>query len=67
MGTKRLYRKSNDRVIGGVCSGLGDYFDVDKVLIRLLWAIAVIIGGVGIIAYLIAWVVIPSETTVRNR
>lgn len=67
MGTKKLYRKANDRVFGGVCSGLGDYFEVDKVLIRLLWILAIIIGGVGIIAYLIAWVVIPVDTTANYR
>ncbi|MBN1649874.1 MAG: PspC domain-containing protein, partial [Bacteroidales bacterium] len=49
-------------VIGGVCAGLGDYFNVDKVLIRLIWTLAVIIGGVGLLAYLIAWVVIPIDT-----
>lgn len=67
MGTKKLYRKSSDRVIGGVCSGLGDYFNVDKVLIRLLWALAVIIGGIGLLAYLIAWIVIPVEPWTNDR
>lgn len=61
METKKLYRKSSDRVFGGVCAGLGDYFNVDKVIIRLLWSLAIIIGGVGILAYLIAWIVIPED------
>lgn len=62
MESKKLYRKSAGSVIGGVCAGLGDYFNVDKVLIRLIWTLAVIIGGVGLLAYLIAWVVIPIDT-----
>ncbi len=62
MESKKLYRKSNGSVIGGVCAGLGDYFNVDKVLIRLLWTLAVVIGGVGLIAYLIAWIIIPIDT-----
>ncbi len=62
METKRLYRKSSNRVIGGVCSGLGDYFNVDTVIIRLAWALAVAIGGIGLLAYIIAWIIIPIDT-----
>jgi phage shock protein C len=62
MDTKKLYRKTNGRVFGGVCAGLGDYFNVDKVLIRLLWILSVVLVGVGILAYLIAWIVIPADT-----
>ena len=62
METKKLYRKSNDRVFGGVCSGLGYYFNVDKVLVRLIWALTVVFAGVGLLAYLIAWIVIPVDT-----
>lgn len=62
METKRLYRKSSNRVIGGVCSGLGDYFNVDTVIIRLAWALAVAIGGIGLLAYIIAWIIIPVDT-----
>ncbi|MCD6092319.1 MAG: PspC domain-containing protein [Bacteroidales bacterium] len=62
MGTKKLYRKSNDQVFGGVCAGLGDYFNVDKVIIRLIWSLAVIVGGIGLLAYLIAWIIIPIDS-----
>ena len=67
METKKLYRKSNSRVIGGVCAGLGDYFNIDKVLIRLIWALTVVFAGVGILAYLIAWIVIPEDTVDSYR
>ncbi len=65
METKKLYRNSTDNVFGGVCSGLGDYFDIDKVIIRLIWALSIIIGGVGLLAYLIAWIIIPVDTAKR--
>jgi len=62
METKKLYRKSSESVIGGVCAGLGDYFNVDKVLIRLIWSLSIVFAGVGLLAYLIAWIVIPVDT-----
>lgn len=59
--TKRVYRLRKDRKIGGVCSGLGVYFDVDPTIIRLAWLIAVFCAGGGLFAYLIALIVIPNE------
>ena len=56
---KRLYRSNRDKMLGGVCSGLGEYFDVDPTLIRLGAIIAVFGAGAGLLAYLIAWVIIP--------
>lgn len=60
-------KRSQDRILGGVCSGLAKYakeqldFDIDPVTIRLLWLLTVLIFGVGIIGYLVAWIIIPSE------
>ena len=60
--TKRLYRSKKQRIIAGVCGGIGEYFNVDPVPIRLLWVIATLLtGGAGIIAYLIAWLIVPEE------
>jgi phage shock protein PspC (stress-responsive transcriptional regulator) len=61
METKRIYRSRTDRVIGGVCSGIGNYFGMDPVLIRVLWAVAFFVGGAGLLAYIIAWIIIPEE------
>ena len=47
--------------MGGVCGGLGDYFELDPVLVRLIWLILILFGGVGLFMYLIAWVIIPVE------
>ena len=57
---KRLYRLRNERMICGVCGGIADYFGIDPTLIRLLW---VLVGctGAGIIAYLLASVIITEE------
>ncbi|HNW76651.1 MAG TPA: PspC domain-containing protein [Bacteroidales bacterium] len=62
---KRLYRLRTDRVIGGVCSGIGKYFTLDPVLIRVLWVIAFFFGGAGLLAYIIAWIIIPEEPAVQ--
>jgi phage shock protein C len=57
---RRLYRSRTNRVIGGVCGGLGEYLGVDPVVIRLIWAIAIFLGGVGLIAYILCLVIIPE-------
>ncbi len=59
---KRLYRNRKDKVLGGVCAGIAEYFNVDPVLVRLLWVIFTLISmGLGIVAYLIAWIIVPEE------
>jgi len=58
---KRLYRSKNNRVIAGVCGGIGEYFNIDPTLIRLLWILFIFMGGSGILAYIIAWIIIPQE------
>lgn len=57
----RLTRSRDDRVIAGVCGGLGRYLGVDPVLIRVATVIFVLLAGTGLLAYLIAWIVIPEE------
>jgi phage shock protein PspC (stress-responsive transcriptional regulator) len=58
---RRIYRQTESKVIAGVCSGLGDYFDVDPTWIRLLFLLAIFANGLGLLAYVIAWIVIPSR------
>ena len=57
---QRLLRNPYDKVFGGVCSGLAVYFDVDPIIIRLLMVVLLFTLGIGIVAYLIAWAVIPA-------
>lgn len=59
-GTRRLQRRRHDRVIAGVAGGLGDYFGIDPVIVRLAFVAATIAGGTGIIAYFAAWLLVPE-------
>ena len=64
---KRLFRDADDRVVGGVASGLAAYFEVDPVVVRLLWAASILLGGLGVWLYLILWVVVPPARTTADR
>ena len=57
---KRLY-KSNDRKVCGVCGGIADYLDIDPTVIRLLWVIFTLAGGSGIIAYIVAAIIMDDS------
>ena len=61
MEPKRLYRSRKDRILGGVCGGMGNYFNVDPVLARVAWLVLFFAGGVGFLAYIISWIIIPEE------
>jgi phage shock protein C len=61
VGRKRLVRSRSDRKIAGVCAGFAEYFDLDVTLVRVVWLVVLIMGGVGFIPYLIAWIVMPEE------
>lgn len=57
---QKLYRSDTDKMICGVCGGLGEYFDIDPTIVRLLWAIFVC-GGPGLFAYIAAAIIIPRR------
>ena len=58
---KRLYKSSTDKKVCGVCGGIANYFDVDPTVIRLVWVIFTLAGGSGLIAYIIAAIIMPDE------
>lgn len=58
---KKLYRSRKDYMIAGVCGGIAEYFDIDSTLVRLLTVLVVLIGGAGVIVYIIAWIVVPKN------
>lgn len=60
MAEKRLVR-SADKKIAGVCGGLADFFSLDASIIRIVWLLCVLLGGFGLLAYLIMWVVMPAQ------
>jgi phage shock protein C len=58
---RRLRRSRSDRMLGGVCGGIGAYLGVDPVFVRLAFIAFVLAGGAGVLAYVVAWIAIPSE------
>jgi phage shock protein C len=61
MEPKRFYRSRTDRKIGGVAAGLGEYFEMDPMLIRLIFVVLLFAGGGGFLIYLILWIVTPEK------
>jgi phage shock protein C len=54
-------RSRVDRKIAGVCAGFAEYFDLDVTVVRVVWLIVALFGGGGVLAYIIAWIVMPEE------
>ncbi|MGB4843489.1 MAG: PspC domain-containing protein [Ferruginibacter sp.] len=63
-GSKRLFRDENDKVLGGVCSGLANYFNIDVVVTRIIFVI-LLFSGIGFLTYIIMWVAVPSSATTQ--
>ena len=63
---KRMYRQPRDKMIGGVCMGLSEYFEIDPVIIRVLFVIALFLGTMGFWLYVILWIIIPKVPKVLN-
>ena len=59
--TNKLYRSRSNRVFGGVASGLATYLNIDPILARVIFVISTLFNGIGLIAYIILWIVIPEE------
>ncbi|HKK20576.1 MAG TPA: PspC domain-containing protein [candidate division Zixibacteria bacterium] len=58
---RKLYRSRKDKVIAGVCGGLGEYFDVDPVFVRIIVVLLAFAHGFGLLGYIIAWIIIPKK------
>jgi phage shock protein PspC (stress-responsive transcriptional regulator) len=59
--TRKLYRSRTDRKLGGVCGGLAQYFNTDATLIRVLFVAFALLGGPGLVIYLVLWIIVPEE------
>jgi|TARA_B100000029_G_scaffold222102_1_gene219834 phage shock protein PspC (stress-responsive transcriptional regulator) len=57
---KKLHRNPQEGKIAGVCAGIGDYFEIDPVIIRLIFLMALFVGG-GLLVYIIAWIIVPKQ------
>lgn len=64
---RRLYRDTENGYVGGVCSGLAGYFNIDPTIIRLIWIGSMLIGGVGFFLYVILWIIIPKASSSIDR
>ena len=64
LARKRLIRPRAGRKIAGVCLGVSEYFDLDVTLVRVVWLLTALLTGVGLIAYVIGWIVMPNELDV---
>lgn len=62
---QRLYRSSTDRMLGGVAGGIGEFFRIDSTLIRLFFVLTTVFGGMGVLLYLIMWLIIPAENSLH--
>ena len=62
-GHRRIFRNPNDKILGGVCSGVANYFEIDPVIVRLVMATLFFFAGIGFLAYIISWIVIPLPKT----
>jgi phage shock protein C len=58
---KKVYRSGKDKIIGGVCGGVAEFFGIDPTIVRLIWVLASLLWGFGVLAYIIAWIVIPKN------
>lgn len=59
----RLVRSDKDRILGGVCGGLAEFFNVDATIVRLIFVLIAVFGGSGVLLYLILWLIIPPSTS----
>lgn len=64
---RRLYRDGDSRVLGGVCSGMGAYFNIDPVILRIIFVLVLFMGGASILVYIILWIVVPKAKTTAQR
>ena len=61
MNEKKLYKSSTDKKLAGVCGGLAEYFNIDSTLVRLGWVVFCALGGSGLLAYIIAAIIMPDR------
>ncbi len=62
---KKIYRSETDRKVAGVCGGIAEYFDIDSTIVRLVFAFLVLAYGTGLLAYIAAAIIIPTESQVE--
>ena len=61
-----LYRSLRNRIFGGIAAGLGDYLKIDPIIVRVLFVVSVLLSGIGILLYIILWIVVPEENLMTS-
>lgn len=64
---RKLYLSNSNKKIGGVCGGIGDYFNIDPTLVRLVWFLSIFLHGFGLLAYFVAWLVMPRQSGCKSN
>lgn len=64
---RRIFRDPDDKLLGGVCSGIANYFNIDPIWIRLAWALLFFLGGSGLLLYIILWIIMPEAKTAADK
>jgi|YNPNPStandDraft_1061719.scaffolds.fasta_scaffold55812_2 phage shock protein C len=59
----KLYRSDTDKIIGGVCGGLGEYLHIDPLILRILFVLLAMVNGLGLLGYLLLWILVPAGQT----
>lgn len=60
---EKLYRSNKDKIVGGVAAGLGNYLNIDPVIVRIIFVLLTIFNGAGLIVYIVMWIIIPSDNS----
>lgn len=64
---KQLYRSETDRMLAGICGGIAEYFGWDAAIVRLTFIFIILLGGSGILAYILLWVIVPTQSDVSKE
>lgn len=64
---KQLFRSKTNRKIAGVCGGLGEFFDIDPVFFRAIFLVSAFFGGLGLIIYIVLWILMPESSSSVNK
>jgi phage shock protein C len=65
-GPRKLYRSRSNRQLAGVCGGVAKYFNIDPTLVRVLFVAFAVLGGPGLLAYILLWIIVPEEPAVEG-
>lgn len=66
-GVRKLYRSGKEKILGGVCGGIAEHFNIDPTIVRVLWVIGSLFWGAAIFIYLVLWLIIPMNPSHKKN